>query len=190
MGARAYRLLALYEPAPGALVEVGSERDEGSTAYLAPYAKTHGLRFYTADIDPEVYEVARRITDGARLCSGRELLKRLRTISIAYLDGFDWIPRGHESERWITNQARRYRTLGYELTNDTCQREHLEEAHLVAQKAAKRCVVICDDTFQTSEGWSGKGGLAVPYLEIAGFRVVHCEPPEEASLGAVVMRRG
>lgn len=190
MGARAYRYLALYEPAPGCIVEVGSERGEGSTAWLVAYAHRHRLGFYTADVDPDVHRAAERLTKGARLCTGCELLRRVGTVSVAYLDGFDWIPDKQHDEPWIQRQRQRYREVGYEMTNENCQREHLAEARLVARKAAGRCVVICDDTYRTGDGWSGKGGLAVPYLEDAGFRVVADEASAGESLGCAVLTRG
>jgi hypothetical protein len=188
MGARAYRYLSLYDPAPGCLIEIGSERGEGSTAFLDAYAKQHGLRFYTADIDPDVYRGAQRITRGARLAAGTALLKRVGQVSVAYMDGFDWIPEGLETEGWITDQQRRYQALGRDMNNANCQAEHLAEARLLAERAADRCAVILDDTW-CNGSWSGKGALAVPFLESQGFRVVDTDEPEGTSLGYVVMRR-
>lgn len=189
MGARAYRYLSLYPPDPGCLVEVGSERGEGSTAFLYRYAKRHGLRFYTADIDPAAFKRAKSITPGARLTTGLKLLRRLRgPISVAYLDGFDWIPEGADNLDWIALQRRRYQRLGVEMNNHNCQREHLAEAEQIARKAARRCRVICDDTHNRG-GWSGKGGLAVPFLESEGFTVTDHREPEGVSLGYVVLDR-
>lgn len=189
MGARAYRHLALYDPAPGCLIEVGSERGEGSTAWLHTYAQRHSLRFYTADIDPSVHQQARTITAGARLMTGAELLRRIRSpISIAYLDGFDWTPKGMEREGWILEQRCRYRELGLEMTNKNSQAEQLAEALLVTERAAASAVVICDDTWH-NERWDGKGGLAVPHLLDHGFRVVDSADPDDHSLGYVVLRR-
>lgn len=191
MGAQAYRLLALYDPAPGVLVEIGSERGEGSTAYLASYAARHDLEFATADIDPETSRQALEITLGAWHGTGASLLRKLKApISIAYMDGFDWIPDGQGCERWIEEQRERYAELGVDMNNDACQREHLKEARLIAKKAAERCVVICDDTFRESDGWSGKGGLAVPHFERQSFTVVDSVGPAETSLGYVVLQRG
>lgn len=189
MGARAYRYLTLYDPDPGCLIEIGSERGEGSTAFLADYARKHRLRFYTADIDPDTHRAARQITSGARLVSGVELLHRLRTpVSVAYLDGFDWIPDRADTEPWIADQRRRYHHLGYELRNDNCQQTHLAEAQLVAERATERCVVVLDDTW-LDDHWTGKGGLAVPFLQSKGFEVVAHAGCEPSSLGYAVMRR-
>jgi hypothetical protein len=191
VGARAYRYLSLYDPAPGVLVEIGSERGEGSTVWLSRYAKRCGLRFYTADIDPDTHRAARRITPGARLARGRDLLRKLRSpVSVAYLDGFDWIPQGREHVPWIADQRARYHELGYHLTNEDCQHEHLHEAKALAERAADRCAVIADDTWLDENEWTGKGGLAVPYLIGEGFEVVDHAGCQDESLGYVVMRRG
>lgn len=190
MGARPYRYLSLYQPEPGCLIEIGSERGEGSTRFLDAYACRHKLRFYTADIDPDTHEAAKRITRGARQSTGVALLRRVRTpVSVAYLDGFDWTPAGAENEAWLIDQRARYAELGYEMTNENCQREHLAEAQLIADRAADSCVVICDDTWHDRR-WTGKGGLAVPYLISQGFTVVdHAGRENDSSLGYAVLRR-
>lgn len=189
MGARPYTWLDDYTPDPGCLIEIGSERGEGSTAFLADYAQQHGLRFLTADIDPASHAAAAKITTGARLMSGRDLLKRLRSkVSVAYMDGFDWIPEGLEREDWIQEQRDRYRQLGYELENRNSRNEHLAEAQLIARRATERCVVICDDTWRNGD-WHGKGGLAVPYLLTQGFTVAEHDGPRKDSLGYAVLIR-
>jgi hypothetical protein len=189
MGARPYRYLALYDPAPGCLVEVGSENGEGSTAWLADYAKRHGLRFYTADVDATVHQRAKEITPGARLCPGTTLLNRVGSVSVAYLDGFDWIPYGKEGQGWVKTMRRDYRDKGLELTRKASESEHLKEAAIVARKATSPCVVIMDDTYW-DKGWHGKGAKALPYLEIEGFRVIDHQGHETpGSLGCAVLRR-
>lgn len=190
MGARAYRLLTLYDPDPGCIVEIGSERGEGSTAWLARYADRYGLEFHTADIDPGAYDRALKITANAYLLPGVTMLKALAgPVSIAYMDGFDWIPAHAASEPWIQDQAALYRQLGRDLNNESCQAEHLAEAKLINTLAAPRCVVICDDTWFENDGWTGKSGLAIPYLEGEGFKVVDCMGCAPDSLGYAVLRR-
>lgn len=187
MGARAYRRFAAYDPDPGWVVEVGSERGEGSTGWLHRYATDHGLYFATIDVHPGRSKAADRIAPGhARCAQGRDELRRIRPISVAYLDGFDWIPSGHERSRWIATQRDEYTTLGYELTNENAQREMLEEAHQVVRNAAPRCAVICDDTWGR---WNGKGGWAVPYLRENGFRLVSSGRRTATSLGYAYLIR-
>lgn len=191
MGARAYRYLALHKPDPGLVIEVGADRGEGSTGWLFNYAQRHGLGFYTADIDPKIVLGADRIAPGrVRNVTGTQLLERIRRpVSVAYLDGFDWIPQGEENEAWIGSQRDRYAELGFALDNTKCQKEHMREAGLIARRATESCAVICDDTWATGSGWSGKGGLAVPLLEEEGFSVLDHDKPAGESLGYVVLRR-
>ena len=188
MGARAYRLLAEHEPDPGAVVEVGSERGEGSTAWLDAWARSHRCRFYSADIDPDTHERARAITDGARLCPGATLIRRLALVSVAYLDGFDWTP--DDPHFPIDGYIARYAELGYQLTNHNAQAAMLDEAYEVVARASPNCLVICDDTWRTGSGWDGKGGRAVPYLLGYGrFRQLVEAGPGGDSLGFVMLRR-
>lgn len=192
MGAQAYRLLSLYEPDPGWLVEVGSERGEGSTAWLRDYAERTGLGFTTCDIDPAQHAEAERIAPGHAICGrGRDVIAQTKPISAAYLDGFDFIPPGCEGDGFITEQRERYADLGFTLSNGRCHAEHLAEAKALERRANRRCVVICDDTWQGPRGgWKGKGATAVPYLLRHGFGVIEVVKPEKTSLGATVLRRG
>lgn len=192
MGAQAYRLLSLYEPDPGWLVEVGSERGEGSTAWLRDYAERTGLGFTTCDIDPAQHAEAERIAPGHAICGrGRDVIAQTKPISAAYLDGFDFIPPGREGDGFITEQRDRYDELGFTLSNGRCHAEHLAEAKALERRANRRCVVICDDTWQGPRGgWKGKGATAVPYLLRHGFCVIEVVQREKTSLGATVLRRG
>lgn len=191
MGAQAYRLLSLYEPDPGWLIEVGSERGEGSTAWLRDYAGRTGLGFTTCDIDPAQYAEAERIAPGHAICGrGRDVIAQSKPVSVAYLDGFDFIPPGYEGDVFIAEQRERYGELGLTLSNGRCHAEHLAEAKALLSRANRRCVAICDDTYQGPRGgWKGKGATAVPYLLQHGFTLIAVEEPVETSLGAAVLRR-
>lgn len=88
-------------------------------------------------------------------------------VSAAYLDGYDW---GWEH---LPIEAR--------VHNDDSQQSHLIIANEVLKRASDRCVIVIDDTYEVEEnddihigcdGWSGKGGLAVPFLIDDGGFVV------------------
>lgn len=142
--------------------------------------------------DPAQHAEAERIAGRSAVCArGRDVIAATKPISAAYLDGFDFIPPGHENDGFITVQRDRYRELGYTLSNGRCHAEHLAEAKAVEHRANRRCIVIYDDTHQGPRGgWKGKGAKAVPYLLAHGFEVVEVEPPGKRSLGATVLRRG
>lgn len=65
-GAAAYRLLADFEDDldDGNLIEIGSDRGEGSTRWLAEFAAKHHRNFYTVDFSAEGYR------NGQRACGG------------------------------------------------------------------------------------------------------------------------
>ncbi len=61
-GAAAYRLLEEYadDLDPGNMIEIGSDRGEGSTRWLAEYAAKSERNFYTVDFSPEGFHNAQR----------------------------------------------------------------------------------------------------------------------------------
>lgn len=177
MGARAYRILEQHSNVAQdeCVVEVGSERGEGSTIWLAEHCAGHRITFYTVDIDPAIYKIAQKLVDkfetcSAHLGSGEDFLAVLdKKIRFAYLDGFDCIPEGLERADFIKYHRKRYRELGLRMTNRESARSHLAQARLVDENAASCCAVLIDDTFHRKGKWIGKGSLAMPYLEKRGF---------------------
>jgi hypothetical protein len=86
----------------GSFVEVGSDRGEGSTAWLNHFAARTGRDFFSADFAPEGFENARRVCGS---CAYRGLgedflstefsrVSKSGQISFAYLDNYDWIWAG------------------------------------------------------------------------------------------------
>jgi hypothetical protein len=63
-GAAAYRLLDDFadDLDPGNMIEIGSDRGEGSTRWLAEFAARQGKKFYTVDFSSEGY------LNGQRAC--------------------------------------------------------------------------------------------------------------------------
>ena len=61
-GAAAYRLLEEYadDLDPGIMIEIGSDRGEGSTRWLAEFAAQGGRDFFTVDFSPEGFHNAYR----------------------------------------------------------------------------------------------------------------------------------
>lgn len=179
MGARAYVAVDDVTFRPGEVaVEIGSERGEGSTAYIRDAMP----RFYSVDIDPAEPAGVIRM-DGAKFLTALD-----RPIKFAYLDSFDWIPAGLEDEPWIHEQVRDYAARGVTMSNVNCQAAHLEQARMVAAKAAPGCVIVIDDTFSTAGGFSGKGGTAVPWLLAHGYELLNV-PSVDVEDGYALLRR-
>lgn len=103
MGARAYTLIGAkdFQLRRGStLLEIGSERGEGSTNWLFNYAQRMGLHFITVDFSRDIYERAREIV-GSRAfhITGEDFLdlgSPPSLVSFAYLDNVDWIWDAHQ----------------------------------------------------------------------------------------------
>ena len=178
MGARAYGLIQQYgDFKPGeCVIEIGSEREEGSTREIARYCSRKRVPFYSVDVDPEVHLGAELILSGyktstAHLGRGEDFLVHSlkEQIRFAYLDGHDCIPVGHEAEPYIQFYKEKYKDLGLVLNNEMSQASHLIQAALVDIRSASRCAILIDDTDRTPDGWVGKGALAMPYLASRGY---------------------
>lgn len=82
--------------ADSVIVEIGSERGEGSTAYFSKLAQSYGVPFHTVDIlDHAQQKVADstinwHVCDGATWCRN-EYPKINKKISVLYLDNFDLV---------------------------------------------------------------------------------------------------
>jgi hypothetical protein len=183
MGATAYRLIEQIRFLPGeCVVELGSERGEGSTYYFVEHCGSHGIPFYTIDPDKnEAYATAAQIAPNQAYCmTGERFLAEVfptfdLKIKFAYLDNFDWAWESwgdnHPSFEYLKSI---YSNFGLEFSNRNSQKAHLEQAQLVDRHAAPGCVILIDDTWGRPDGaWSGKGGTAVPWLLGHGYALMH-----------------
>jgi ABC-type transport system involved in cytochrome c biogenesis ATPase subunit len=190
MGAQAYRMLPKFcTGLQGAIVEVGSERGEGSTTFLRELASVMNSPFYSVDIQAEPYRMTGEAfltwmfpTYGQKIC-------------LAYLDNFDWTYDAIKNERWLHEQVAQYAELGIIMNNENSQAAHLQQAQLVAKYAADQCLILFDDTWPVlGAHWDGKGGSAALWLWNNGWKVISQSVPiypgEETTNGYVLMGRG
>ena len=131
MSAKAYRLLKFYKnflTQGQSLVEIGSERGGGSTKYFHEICSEEGYKFYTVDIDPDIYKRAGEIAPGsAVLQDGTQFLESLEgEICFVYLDNFDWDWGGMGET--LTRQIHRYKELDLELNNENSQLDTPEKS--------------------------------------------------------------
>lgn len=166
MGEQRYDLIDNFDLV-GSVIEIGTDRGEGSTAYLLESCKKSGNKFYTIDFDidtPSFPEANQHQMTGEEFFDNH--FPTDEKICFAYLDGFDWI---YESEDgyippWIPEQIKRYKTYGLEMNNKNSQLSHLVITKNVVKYAAEKCVIVFDDTFHTGSRYTGKGGTACPWL--------------------------
>ena len=179
MGAKAYTRIEQVGAINGVVLEIGSDRGEGSTVFLARFCLRNNLDFYSIDFEKSAYERAKEIKGvKAYNTTGENFLETIfptinRKISFAYLDGFDYIYPGMK-ESLIKHQSSLYGKYGFELTNYNSMLSHLYQVESIVKFASNRCYILIDDTWSVGILYNGKGGFAVPFLLKNGFSVIEC----------------
>lgn len=182
MGSRGFELAAGLDYRPGEVIlEVGADRDEGSTPRLAAI----GPLVMVVDVDAAAIQRVSQIPGVQPLWGPAErlLVDWFWPIRFAWLDGHDWPYEGPEYPPGCWDeQERQYRARGQEYSQEASQASHLRIAELIAGSIVPGGVVAFDDTWQTGDGgWTGKGGTAVPYLLDSGFEL-RDSPPQMVAL--------
>ncbi len=190
-GHHVFNLLLELMDICGPVVEIGATREklegQGSTEKIAALCQRRGLSFVSVDMDPDnVAQAARDLARYGPACRavrarGEDYLAHANDeIAALYLDAFDIDHDGHSEKR-----RRAYADhLGVEIGDDACHHMHLDAAAAALRKLTPRCLVVVDDTWRTTDGFTGKGALAVPYLLARGFVVVLAE------CNAIALARG
>lgn len=161
------------------ILEIGSDRYEGSTEYFANLAQLHNVEFHSVDIVDDARRRLRHLPVNWHTRSGSEWcrvdLPQLDTqVGCVYLDNFDynWDVR-QPAQDWMQKQQQFYaKTVGIEMTNQNSQIEHLKQILAIYPYLAESAVVICDDTYTYNDCWIGKSGAVVIYLLANGFELV------------------
>lgn len=183
MGSGGYRLAGDLTYQPGEVIlEVGADRDEGSTRWLAGV----GPPVVTVDVDPEAYYRVREIPRVRALWGLAEqvLVGWDQPIRFAWLDGHDWPYEGPEYPPgcWDAQEAQ-YWARGQDYSQAASQASHLRIAELIGDHMVPGGLIAFDDTWWKVDGWDGKGGTAVPYLENRGdFEALAGSPVDQLAL--------
>jgi hypothetical protein len=166
------------------IVEIGSDRWEGSSAYFADLANTHDMRFITVDLDPGAELRLRKtvLSDHAHLvefvqAEGTQWTAKYQgsKIRVLYLDNFDWDWRTDRQQQMIQNQVQWYQQQGLVMNNINSQTAHITQMVNLLPHMTDRCVVCVDDTYEYNGVFIGKGGAVVPYLIGQGFGILVAE---------------
>lgn len=163
------------------IVEIGSDRWEGSSAYFADLANTHGMKLITVDLDPDAGHRVRRTTCAEHLnriefvqAEGTQWTAEYRgnPIKVLYLDNFDWDWRTDRRQAMIQEQIQWYSDRGLTMNNINSQRAHITQMVNLLPHMSDHCVVCVDDTYEYNGVYIGKGGAVVPYLLGQGFGIL------------------
>lgn len=169
-------------------IEIGSDRDAGSTRTIALLCNRYGLNFISVDIDKEASGRAEKILSRinhdfiAVNDFGEKYLAEFRgPLHLVYLDAFD-IPGD-----WHSEKVREvYSEKKLQLTLENCHRMHFDCAVSIAEKMPEGGFVCFDDVNPLDGSgslifnrvasdhikWSGKGATAIPFLISKGFELV------------------
>ena len=186
MGAKLHTKLLEYLPnlSDGILLEIGSDRGEGSTPFFAGLVYGTTRELYAVDpsdyVEQNVKYLVEQIPNVHFFKStGEDFLKEFdKKIAYAYLDNYDWNAAEDELtatwEEWISDMINEYTQRGEKHSNEKCKQVHLEQAKLIAKLAADKCIIQFDDTYgNLDEHLLGKGATAVPWLLDNGWKTVH-----------------
>ena len=175
------------------IVEIGSDRWEGSSAYFADLANTHGMKFITVDLDPGAGVRLRKTIAPEHVplvefvqAEGTAWSKQYSgpAIKALYLDNFDWNWSTNRHSKMIEQQREWYSSQGITMSNLASQTSHITQMVNLLPHMSTQCVVCVDDTYEYNGVFIGKGGAVVPYLLGQGFDLV------EASDYGVILGRG
>lgn len=166
------------------VVEIGSERGEGSTAYLRDWAQAHGLNFHTVDVTSDAkthfadnpdninFHI---VNTGHEWC--RDVLPTLgKQIVVLYLDNFDWIDPVNLQYLWLHDQIAAYSARGVVMNNENSQEEHRLQTLYCLPYMAPQSIILIDDSYEditSPTGWGGKCGTAIPLMIAAGYTVAN-----------------
>jgi hypothetical protein len=163
------------------IVEIGSDRWEGSSAYFADLANTHNMRFISVDLDGDARNRLRKtispehsqLTEFVQ-AEGTQWTAQYQgsKIRVLYLDNFDWDWRTDRQQQMIQDQIQWYQQQGLIMNNVNSQTAHITQMVNLLPHMTDRCVVCVDDTYEYNGVFIGKGGAVVPYLLGQGFGIL------------------
>jgi len=169
----------------GDLLEIGSDRGDGSTYIFATLAKNLDRKLFSVDVDKDIIDHNQE--EFSRLPfslpveffnqTGEDFLDANKDLkfSIVLLDNFDWDWNPQNTDSSIVAQQIRYREqFNLEMNNHQSQLTHLKQALRLSQMLTDEAMIVCDDTYWANEygTYTGKCGAVIPYLETLGFDVV------------------
>lgn len=201
MGARAYSLINNYKNLSGSVVEIGTDRGEGSTMYFAVWCHANNNKFYTVDFDRQRRNFSTEhpnLNINQFYMTGELFFNQFpndEQICFAYLDGFDWIwdflkEDSQKLPEWINEQIQTYKNYNLNMNNINSQISHLNLAIAVHNHASPKCIILIDDTFITStdDVYSGKGGAAVTWLLANSWNLIDCGIPATQGESAIALK--
>jgi len=172
-----YILYNNYDTDNDIILEIGSERGEGSTAFFDHYASQFEIPFYSVDVSDFAknnlthLKNTNFVIDTGSSWTSKILPILNKKIKILYLDNYDWTNPGMEQER-IKDL---YLENNIVWSNMGSQVEHLSQMINCIPYMSDQSIVICDDTpiVDHHQTYTGKCGAVIPYLLINKYEIVY-----------------
>lgn len=171
-------LKGIQGPHGPCVLEIGSDRFEGSTTFFANICKQRNVPFYSVDCEPQAHERAKSVEGvHAFLKTGEDFIRDVVPdlgikFSFVFLDNFDFLIKSFKWE-WEDHTRNTYKNLGMDLNNENSQKAHLTQAQLIQPYLEPDAIIGFDDTWQKPDGtFDGKGGTAIPWLLRNGYRII------------------
>lgn len=181
MGSKLYTLAERFPIKPGSsIVEIGSERGEGSTSFLTKVAIDNHVVFHSVDI----IDRGLKDTDSFKFhhMSGESFVKSVLTsfqerVAVLYLDNFDWQWAHDKGGNAYEAQIAEYASLGLVMSNINSTLAHLKQLLAVEPYMADEALVVCDDTYFDNglDAYVGKGAGVVYYLLARGWKKIETD---------------
>jgi hypothetical protein len=187
------------------IIEIGSERGEGSTLFLSNYCVKNNISFYTVDIDDNSYNDANKICNNIQIKNNQEIQafhmtgesflsnifpSKNKKILFMYLDNFDYIYDAIVEADFVKKQIEDYKNKGFEMNNENSKQAHLMQMKLAYPYMNNKSYVLFDDTYKrhNSSNWDGKGGYAVEFLFEKNWKTYICnESPDAHWFGYIML---
>ena len=168
------------------IVEIGSDRGEGSTHWFNQYSKILNIDFYSVDVVDTASKILKSlsntkfiVTESGSKWAHNDLPQLNKKIKVLYLDNYDWLSTMSDIRPHELEQVEEYKTRGVDMSNLDCQREHLHQMVGCLPHMDEESLIICDDTpYQNHSGiYIGKNGAVIPYLLSYGYKIVFGRGP-------------
>lgn len=184
MGRQPYKMLETFSNLKvnqnNIVLEIGSERGEGSSLFLYNWATKNNIDFFSIDVlDSAKKEFVNFnanfiVASAGHIWCKDELPKLRKLIKILYLDNFDWTDVNNLKYDWLHELINSYKERGVIMNNQNSQEEHRLQALYCIPFMDEQSIVFFDDTWKshiTPSGYDGKSGTAIPLFIEAGYKI-------------------
>jgi hypothetical protein len=160
------------------IVEIGSDRYEGSTNILDQLAQKYNTKLLSVDLFDDAKNRIGDTTTNTEFIVGHgsTWAKNYKgpPISLLFLDNFDYQydVKNNCNSVYQQQQIDHYQSVGITMTNNNCQVEHMSQMLHLYKHLTLNAVIMFDDTYTINDCWVGKCGPVVVFLQAQGWKIL------------------